>query len=136
MWCGPKALGMYKVAVLLIAAGGLVSCGFTLFVLEGDATAAAAAASPDQAAVWTDAGELFTLGNGNSGRLGHGGTEHVPVPRLVQALVWKVVAQRHVLVAQRCGPRSAISSPLGMESMGNWATEGNGMSLCRSWSRH
>ena len=36
MWCGPKALGMYKVAVLSIAAGGLVSCGFTLFVLEGD----------------------------------------------------------------------------------------------------
>ena len=31
-----KALGMYRVAVLSVAAGGLVSCGFTLFVLEGD----------------------------------------------------------------------------------------------------
>ena len=46
-----------------------------------------AAAGASHAAFWTDAGELFTFGNGNSGRLGHGGTEHELVPRLVQALV-------------------------------------------------
>ena len=41
--------------------------------------------------MWTDAGELFTFGYGGDGRLGHGGTEHEPVPRLVESLTGKKV---------------------------------------------
>ena len=37
-------------------------------------------------AVWTEAGELFTFGHGDGGRLGHGGDEVELVPRLVEAL--------------------------------------------------
>jgi len=40
----------------------------------------------------TEAGELFTFGFGGHGRLGHAGTQHEPVPRLVKAaLVGKKV---------------------------------------------
>ena len=43
-------------------------------------------------AVWSDAGELFTFGNGDSGRLGHGGGEaNEFVPRLVEAFAGKKV---------------------------------------------
>jgi len=43
-------------------------------------------------AVWTEAGELFTFGQGFRGQLGHGGVESERVPRLVEALVGKKVA--------------------------------------------
>jgi len=42
-------------------------------------------------AAWTDAGELFTFGNGHEGMLGHGGDEDESVPRLVEALAGKKV---------------------------------------------
>ena len=45
-----------------------------------------AAAGKHYTAVWTDAGELFTFGYGDRGRLGHGGQENEHVPRLVEAL--------------------------------------------------
>jgi E3 ubiquitin-protein ligase HERC2 len=41
--------------------------------------------------VWTEAGELFTFGDGHYGALGHGGTQNELVPRLVDALVGKKV---------------------------------------------
>ena len=41
--------------------------------------------------VWTEEGELFTFGHGGHGKLGHGGIENEPVPRLVEALVGKTV---------------------------------------------
>jgi len=37
-------------------------------------------------AAWTDAGELFTFGDGRHGRLGHGGKENELMPRLVEAI--------------------------------------------------
>ena len=39
--------------------------------------------------VWTDAGELFTFGSEDYWKLGHGGTQHESVPRLVEALAGK-----------------------------------------------
>jgi len=50
-----------------------------------------AAAGYNHTAVWTKGGELFTFGNGKQGRLGHGGWNDEPVPRLVQALAGKKV---------------------------------------------
>ena len=42
--------------------------------------------------LWTDAGALYSFGNGSHGRLGHGGTEDEIFPRLVEgALVGKHV---------------------------------------------
>jgi len=61
------------------------------------------AAGKSHAAVWTEAGELFTFGEGEYGRLGHGRQEHELVPRLVEALVGKDVigaaaGKRHTAV--------------------------------------
>jgi len=42
--------------------------------------------APGHTAAWTDEGELFTFGNGDDGRLGHGGREDEHVPRLVDTL--------------------------------------------------
>jgi len=42
-------------------------------------------------AAWTEEGELLTFGDGDGGRLGHGGTQNKLVPRLVEALVGKRV---------------------------------------------
>jgi len=42
-----------------------------------------ATAGYSHTSVWTDEGELFTFGDGNFGRLGHGGTQNESVPRLV-----------------------------------------------------
>ena len=42
-------------------------------------------------AAWTEEGELFTFGNGNFGRLGHGGAQNELVPRRVEALTGKKV---------------------------------------------
>jgi len=37
---------------------------------------------------WTEAGELFTVGRGGDGQLGHGGIQNeLLVPRLVEALM-------------------------------------------------
>jgi len=50
-----------------------------------------AAAGQFQTVVWTDAGELFTCGQGGKGVLGHGGEDNELLPRLVEALVGKKV---------------------------------------------
>jgi len=42
-------------------------------------------------ALWTEAGELFTFGDGSSGKLGHGREQGENSPRLVEALVRKKV---------------------------------------------
>jgi len=42
-------------------------------------------------AAWTEAGELFTFGEGYYGKLGHGGEEGELLPRLVEALAGKIV---------------------------------------------
>ena len=46
-----------------------------------------AAAGQHHTAVLTDDGEVFTFGNGESGKLGHGGQESEAVQRLLGALV-------------------------------------------------
>jgi len=50
-----------------------------------------ASAADTHTVVWTEAGELFTFGWGDSGKLGHGGEQHESVPRLVEALAGKKV---------------------------------------------
>jgi len=45
-----------------------------------------AAAGNTHTVVWTETGELFTFGYGNTGKLGHGGEGLELVPRLVEAL--------------------------------------------------
>ena len=42
-------------------------------------------------AAWTEEGELFTFGEGEYGKLGHGGEENECMPRLVEALVGRKV---------------------------------------------
>jgi alpha-tubulin suppressor-like RCC1 family protein len=59
--------------------------------LVGKKVVGAATSGTDNAAVWTEAGELFTFGCGRDGMLGHGGEESEHVPRLVEALVGKKV---------------------------------------------
>ena len=48
-------------------------------------------AGSQHTAVWTDAEELFTFGEGGGGRLGHGGEADELVPRLVGELAGKKV---------------------------------------------
>jgi hypothetical protein len=50
-----------------------------------------AAAGSSHTAAWTEEGELFTFGYGNTGKLGHGGEERELVQRLVEALTGKKV---------------------------------------------
>ena len=38
-------------------------------------------------AVWTEEGDIYTFGDGGYGMLGHGGEQHEPAPRLVEALL-------------------------------------------------
>jgi len=45
-----------------------------------------AAAGHLYSVVWTEEGELFTFGDGDYGKLGHGGQQHELVPRLVEGL--------------------------------------------------
>ena len=58
-------------------------------------------------AMWTDAGELFTCGDGEDGLLGHGSEENEYVPRLVEALegvkVVDVSVQAHTVVCSGAG---------------------------------
>jgi len=64
-----KVLGMYRINVLSLAAGGERRwswSGFTVFVLS--------------CSVWTDVGELFSFGDEKNGKLGHGGTQNEDVP--------------------------------------------------------
>ena len=113
-----KALGMYKSTLLSVVAGKCINL----------------------TAVCTVKGDLFTFGDGHYGKLamGHGGTETELVPRLDEALAGKSVVSvsAEVINTQQCGPRRGSSSPLGMEAMAGWATEGHRMSMCRDlWRR-
>ena len=54
--------------------------------LAGEEVIGAAAGSSHTVA-WTEEGELFTFGYGNTGKLGHGGVENEHAPRLVEALL-------------------------------------------------
>jgi alpha-tubulin suppressor-like RCC1 family protein len=88
-----------------------------------------AAAGDHHTAVWTDAGEFFTFGDGRSGRLGHEDADHELVPRLVEALAGKMVigasavntTHRQVVVTHQCGLKQGRSSPLGLNTAGSWA---------------
>jgi alpha-tubulin suppressor-like RCC1 family protein len=42
-----------------------------------------ASAGDRHTVVWTEGGEVYTFGNGADGKLGHGGEEGEPVPRVV-----------------------------------------------------
>ena len=46
--------------------------------------------------VWTDEGKVYSFGNGESGKLGHGGYDNVLVPRLIEGVL---VGKRVVGVA-------------------------------------
>jgi alpha-tubulin suppressor-like RCC1 family protein len=46
-----------------------------------------AAAGTDHTLVWTEGGEVYTFGDGEDGRLGHGGEECAHLPRAVDSLV-------------------------------------------------
>jgi len=59
--------------------------------LAGEKVVGAAAGGEFHTAVWTGAGELFTFGLGGDGKLGHGGQQNEPVPRLVETLAGKKV---------------------------------------------
>jgi hypothetical protein len=56
-------------------------------------------------AVWTEEGELFTFGYGGDGKLGHGGYQNEPVPRLVEvlAVVCASVPDEHTAVWTAAG---------------------------------
>ena len=95
-------------------------------------TIVSVAAGDHHTAVWTEAGELFTFGLEGHGRLGHGRTQTERVPRLIEALAGKKVIGA-AGTTQPCGPMQASSSPLGLDNMGSWATEGKRLSLCRGW---
>jgi hypothetical protein len=84
-----------------------------------------------------DAGELFTFGLGNCGRLGHGGDQNELVPRLVETMAGKKVigAATALQRTEAYGLMQGSSSPLGMETVDSWSTEGQRMSLCLGWSR-
>jgi alpha-tubulin suppressor-like RCC1 family protein len=61
------------------------------------------AAGMSHSLAWTDTGELYTFGDGDSGRLGHGGNQSELVPRVVEALAGKQVVGaaaggRHIVV--------------------------------------
>jgi len=122
-----KAMGMYDVKVLSVAAGGhitaictvdgLFTCGGGTDKVSGHGLGSGlghgggedaqelsprlvealvgrkvvgVSAGGSHTAVWTEAGELFTFGRGDNGKLGHG-TQNESVPRLVEALVGKKV---------------------------------------------
>ena len=63
----------------------------------------------DHTGAWTEAGELFTFGHEQFGKLGHGGQQDELVPRLVDVLAGKRVASATTLL---CGPMRVSSSPL------------------------
>jgi RCC1 and BTB domain-containing protein len=115
---GAKLLGMYNVT-LSLAAGGSTTAVCTeageLFTFgKGDygqlghggtqnefvprlvpalagKTVIGAVTGTDHTAAWTDEGELFTVGKGHWGQLGHGGYQTERVPILVQGLAGKKV---------------------------------------------
>jgi len=67
-----------------------------------------AAAGGQHTAAWTKAGELFTFGDGDYGKLGHGGTQNELVPRLVEA-----VAGKNVIGAAAGGQHTAAWTKAG-----------------------
>jgi alpha-tubulin suppressor-like RCC1 family protein len=69
-----------------------------------------AATTGRHTATWTDAGELFTFGNGSDGKLGHGGEDDEVVPRLVAAFAGKKVV--------------AIGASAGLGHTAVWTEEG------------
>jgi len=54
------------------------------------------AAGSEHTVVWTDEGKAYSFGDGDSGRLGHGGNEEEHVPRLIEGVL---VGKRVVGVA-------------------------------------
>jgi len=97
---------------------------------------AGAAAGTAHTAVWTEEGELFTFGEGDDGRLGHGGTPNELVPRLVEALSGKKVigvsaGDCHTAVWTEEGELFTF----GFFTDGLWASEGRIGSLGRGWSK-
>jgi len=67
-----------------------------------------AAAGIKHTAVWTNAGELFTFGNGIYGQLGHGGQQEELVPKLVSALT-----ENQVIGAAAGGIHTAVWTEAG-----------------------
>ena len=65
---------------------------------------------------WTGTGELYTWGYGENGRLGHGGLEDEPLPRLVEALVGRIVK----------GVAAGAEHTVAWTDMGELLTWGNG----------
>ena len=78
-----------------------------------------ASAGFSQTVVWAEAGELFSFGHGDFGRLGHGGQSRSLCRgwwRRWQGRRW--LEHRLVSITQQCGPMRENSSPLGKETMG------------------
>jgi hypothetical protein len=76
-------------------------------------------------AAWTEAGELFTFGNGDDEQLDHGWHEEggADAPYLSQLHGQAVFTQLH-------GLRQGSSSPLEMEMMGSWTMDGTRRGVC------
>jgi len=109
-WFGSEESGF----TVLATTGGVFSCGgsdqgvtvpalghggasgniFVPRLIEAlaDKTVVGVSAGERHTVAWTDAGELFTFGAGDSGQLGHGGHQLEAVPRLVEALAGKNVS--------------------------------------------
>jgi len=64
-------------------------------------------------AVWTEEGELVTLGCGLYGMLGHGGKENELVPRLVEArlVATALPTARRMRITPRITPRMGRTAP-------------------------
>jgi len=95
------------------------------------------AAGSGHTAAWTEEGELFTVGYGQHGELGYGGTQEERVPRLVDAL----------------GGKKVVGAAAGDDYTAVWTEEGELFTfgygyygqpghgdddedeLCRGWSR-
>ena len=98
-----------------------------------------ASAGQHHTAAWTDEGELFTFAYGVNGKLGHAGWQSAQElsPRLVEALAEKNVvgaAVSYIYEHTVAWTGLGSASPLAMETLGSWATEGHRMSLYRGWS--
>jgi hypothetical protein len=64
--------------------------------------------------------------------LGHDGEGGEGTPTIIEALVGKkVIGTAAGSLTQQRGPTRGSSSPLGLECLGSWATEGIRMSFCR-----
>ena len=109
---------------------------------QGKRPVAGAAASDRHTAVWTGAGELFTLGKETMGSWAMATEGHRVSLFQGWSRRWRgrrrLVHQQvvlHQVLTQQYGPRPGSSSPLGMQALGSWAMEGHSKSLCRGWLR-